>query len=272
MVHINKKTFSLVHEDATLFHRSEWDIGDEPSNLYCVYRVAMAMFMAIGVTLHFVSTLDTLGIKWFIYMTNQGIGLLTLHYLIYAGIVVGRKLSSNDLPFNTFPTIYSFSWAMQTCFTAVALFISIIYWTALHPYVVEFELMKGTWMTILNVFLHAINTVSCLIDIMITARPIYIHHFYLPVAFGVWYTLFSLIYWAAGGVGICMRRCPGDMMLHDPTCPVQCDKYIYPILDWEDHPGLAAGIVVGGCIFMPLLLAFWWVLVWIRHKIKEKVK
>ena len=47
--------------------------GDEPSNLYCVYRVAMAMFMAIGVTLHFVSTLDTLGIKWFIYMTNQGL-------------------------------------------------------------------------------------------------------------------------------------------------------------------------------------------------------
>ena len=37
--------------------------------------------------LHFVSTLDTLGSKWFIYMTNQGIGLLTLHYLVYAGPV-----------------------------------------------------------------------------------------------------------------------------------------------------------------------------------------
>mgnify|MGYP007048369328 CR=1 FL=1 len=34
---------------------------------------AMALFMSTGIALHFVSTLDTLGIKWFIYMTNQGI-------------------------------------------------------------------------------------------------------------------------------------------------------------------------------------------------------
>lgn len=80
-------------------------------------------------------------------------------------------------------------------------------------------------MEILNVFLHGLNTVSCLIDIMVTARPIYIHHSYLPIIFGVYYTLFSLVYWAAGGVGICMRRCPGSSdSANDPTCPVVCDK------------------------------------------------
>ena len=47
-------------------------------------------------------------------------------------------------------------------------------------------------------------------------------------------------------------------------------RYIYPILDWEDHPGLAAGVVTGGCVLMPLLVAFWWCLVWLRHKIREK--
>ena len=67
-----QKKFSLVHDDATLFHRSEWDISDDPSTWYCVYRVALALFMALGVTLHFVATFDSLGIKWFIYMTNQG--------------------------------------------------------------------------------------------------------------------------------------------------------------------------------------------------------
>jgi len=173
MVKINRDKFSLVHEDADLFHRSEWDDEDGPSTWYVVYRVILALFMATGVTLHFVSTLDTLGIKWFIYMTNQGIGLLTLHYLIYAGIVVGTRLSSHDIPSGTFPRLYSFSWGMQTMFTAVALWISLVYWIALHPYVVKCNLMQGTWMTILNVFLHAINTVSCLIDIMITARPRY---------------------------------------------------------------------------------------------------
>ena len=63
----------LTHEDSSLFHRSEWDNNKNgPSTTYTVYRVAMALFMSTGIALHFVSTLDTLGIKWFIYMTNQG--------------------------------------------------------------------------------------------------------------------------------------------------------------------------------------------------------
>ena len=40
-----------------------------------------------------VSTADTLGGKWFIYMTNQGILFLAIHYVIYAIIVVQRRLA-----------------------------------------------------------------------------------------------------------------------------------------------------------------------------------
>ena len=47
-------------------------------------------------------------------------------------------------------------------------------------------------------------------------------------------------------------------------------RYIYPILDWEDHPGLAAGVVTGGCLLMPVLVAFWWCLVRLRQWIKKK--
>ena len=47
-------------------------------------------------------------------------------------------------------------------------------------------------------------------------------------------------------------------------------RYIYPILDWEDHPGVAAGVVTGGCVLMPVLVAFWWCLVRLRQWIKEK--
>ena len=128
-----------------LFHRSEWDsgAGGVPSTAYTVYRLAMAAFMATGVTLHIVATLDTLGIKWLIYMTNQGIGLLTLHYLVYAGIVVGRRLAPHSAAPGSFPAVYSVSWGLQVCFTTVALWITLIYWTALHPYVVEYNLIEG---------------------------------------------------------------------------------------------------------------------------------
>ena len=166
---IDKEKFSLQHHDVDLFHRSEWDGQGVTSTWYVVYRVCVALFMVTGVVCHFVSTLETQGMKWFIYMTNQGISFLTIHYIIYAGIVVGKKISSGPTPLGSLPFLCKFSWGMQTCFTTVALWITLIYWTALHPYVVEFNIMKGTWMKMLNVFLHGVNTISCVVDMMITA-------------------------------------------------------------------------------------------------------
>ena len=58
MVKINRGKFSLVHEDADLFHRSEWDDEDGPSTWYVVYRVILALFMATGVTL------NSMGVLW----------------------------------------------------------------------------------------------------------------------------------------------------------------------------------------------------------------
>ena len=63
-----------MDSDVSLFHSSEWDGEGVTSTWYVVYRICMALFMSTGITLHFVSTLDTLGLKWFIYMTNQGRG------------------------------------------------------------------------------------------------------------------------------------------------------------------------------------------------------
>ena len=131
-------------------------------------------------------------------------------------------------------------------------------------------------MQILNVFLHGINTVSCVIDIMITARPIRIHHFYLAIIFGVYYTIFSAVYWAAGGTGLCLKRCeklPENSKLSflDPSCPVTCDPYIYPILNWEGAPGMAVGMVLGSCLLLPLLQCVWWCCVWPRRQLKGTV-
>jgi len=256
--------FLLQHHQPDRFHRSAWDGSGAPSLWYVIYRIAIALFMLVGVLCHFVSTLDTLGIKWFIYMTNQGISLLVLHYLVYAGVVVGRRIGAPH-PLPSLPTAYSVSWGLQSCFSTVALWITLVYWTALHPYVIEFDLIKGDWMIALNYFLHLVNTLSCLVDIFLTARPIRVHHFYLAVIFGIWYTLFSVVYWAAGGTGICKHRC--DL---NPECPRVCDRYIYPILDWDEKPGMAAGVVLGGCVLMPVIQGVWCGLAWVRDTVKEK--
>merc|ERR1712080_400937 len=97
----------------------------------------------------------------------------------------------------------------------------------------------------------------------------------LFMVIGVWYTVFSAIYWAAGGTGACIHRC-FDLPLNstisklDPSCPIHCDNYIYPILDWDAHPGMAIGIVLGGCVFMPVLQAFWYGVFKLRKYIAAK--
>jgi len=271
---LDKEKFLLQHDEPNLFHRSEWDKAGTPSVWYSVYRVVLALFMVIGIILHFLSTLHTLGAKWFIYMTNQGISLLTIHYILYAVIVV-RHHYTGHVPMARLPFLYSLSWGLQSCFTTVALWITLVYWTVLHKYVIEFHILQGAWMHVLNVFLHLVNTLSCLMDMMVTARPVRIYHSYLPIIFGVWYTVFSAIYWAAGGTGACIHRC-FDLPLNstisklDPSCPIHCDNYIYPILDWDAHPGMAVGIVLGGCVFMPVLQAFWYGVFKLRKYIAAK--
>ena len=104
-------------------------------------------------------------------------------------------------------SIFRVSWALQNLSSSSALLISLIYWTALHPYVVKYHLMTSAWASFLNVFLHGLNSVSFLIDIFVSARPVRIHHFYFAVFFGIYYMVFSIVYWQAGGTGRCAVRC-----------------------------------------------------------------
>ena len=37
-----------------------------------------------------------------------------------------------------------------------------------------------------------------------------------------------------------------------------CDKFIYPIFDWESHPWQAVLMVGLGMLVMPIIQAVWW--------------
>ena len=136
--------------------------------------------------------------------------------------------------------------------------------------VVEAHLLKNEAAVILNVFLHGCNSIACFIDIFISRRPWKLFHFIYPILFGCYYAGFSLIYWGAGGVGVCYPSREGH-----PTATVQientwCDPFIYPILNWQSEPLVAIGVILGGCIAMPLFHLFWMGLAWLRGLIHSK--
>merc|ERR1719419_1817664 len=169
-------SFRLSHENPDLFHRSEWD---SPKSISCAY-----VFWQI----------DGLGFKMMIYLTNQGFFILTIHYVLYAFIVIFRFMGYNP---KVMPFLYKLSWAFQNMSSTAALFITIVYWSVLHP-MITYPTTTGLLFSIL---LHMFNTITCLVDIFINARPINISHFYFASFFGMYYALFSIIYWVLGGTG-----------------------------------------------------------------------
>ena len=89
-----------------------------------------------------------------------------------------------------------------------------------------------------NVHLHGLNFLFALLDILISRVPIQLFHFYLIMLFGVVYTVFQAIFFAAGG-----------------TNPNDGGNYVYQFIDFGTSPGSAVGfclllIFVGAVIHM----------------------
>lgn len=82
----------------------------------------------------------------------------------------------------------------------------------------------STSLNFTNVVTHGINSVYVFINLWITGIPIRLLHFWHPLVFGYVYSVFTLVYYAAGGVN------------------AGGQPYIYSVLDWGSNPGLAAGL------------------------------
>jgi len=201
---INPDKFKLNHHDLDRFHRSEWTDPGVFSAWYVIYRVVLAALMGVGVVAHVY--LNKPSPKWLIYMTDQGITLLTIHYVLHALLVLWAKCRRPRSDGRTLPFLYKLSWGLENMVSTFAFLISVLYWTLLHPDVVKYGFLKTPLDVFMNFFMHGINTISYLVDFLISGRPKRIHHFYFAVIFGLWYTSFSVIYWAAGGVSRCAVR------------------------------------------------------------------
>ena len=99
-------------------------------------------------------------------------------------------------------------------------------------------------------------------------------------AYGLAYTIFSVVYWAVGGTGFCreeasFRNSTSVIPIPGQTAglPVQlnsgkqCDDFIYPILDWGNQPLVAGLTIVSGMVLIPFVHLFWMVVTYIRREI-----
>ena len=156
--------------------------------------------------------------------------------------------------------LFRLSWGLQNLANTAALFISIVYWAILHPLITY----PSTTGLLFSIFLHMFNSITCAMDIFINARPVQISHFYFSSFFGLYYALFSIIYWVLGGKG--GLGCDIAKLGNEGPC----EDFIYPILDWEDKPLDAFALVGAGVVIgMPVLQTVWWSLYKLRISIRK---
>jgi hypothetical protein len=211
--------------------------------------------------------------RWFVFLTNWSGLVLALHCLLDAGQVVQAYRRG---PPGTMAPGLRLAWAVQATAQGSAAVVTVVYWAALHPALLR-EGLLDSWPGLLLLALpgHTLNSLACLLDGLLSARPTRPAHFWPPLLLGLAYAATNLTYWAAGGLGLCAVRCPAansSLAVSRPSflppgrphtvrgcgpagpCGrLLCDSFLYPVLDWSCRPGAAAAWVLGLALLLPLL-------------------
>ncbi|XP_035698256.1 protein rolling stone-like [Branchiostoma floridae] len=276
------KSFGLTHNDRQVFSRTPWL---DKNNLlpFVLYRAAVCLYQVITFSIIH-GALGDFPLKGLVYLTEWGYILLTLHTILSVSLCFAdyyksrfqRGATSNDnmasdiamatgstitltttgygtaqtsvgqdsgqtLPL---PWYYKLYWVLYNVSFAGGICITILFWV----------LLRGDY-SALSIITHAINSVTIVIDVMVSGLPCRLLHFVYPLTFGLVYILFTVIYWAAGGRG-----------LYDYP-------FIYPYLDYGGRPVLAAIVaVLGVLVAVPLCHCVVFALVVARESLVRLLK
>ncbi len=105
-----------------------------------------------------------------------------------------------------------------------------------------------------NITTHALNLVYVCFDFIFSAIPVRLLHVYQILLFSLIYTIFTVIYWAAGGENN-----------HDK-------HYIYEIMDYKDNPSKAAMWVIFLHLLVIVCHAIWFLLYKLKLYLYKRYK
>ncbi|KAL1492820.1 hypothetical protein ABEB36_011002 [Hypothenemus hampei] len=233
--HLTLKPLRLQHDSPTEFIVSQWQHDKSKINLkYCVYRVSIFIIFFVSWIFTYLKEPPIGKPRWPIYLTNWGFTLIMLQNLLNSimlivSLISEKVINKSDLK-EKIVRIYPVYWAFNIISTPVAFTISIIYWTLIFG-------AEGATFTAMNFIVHGLNSIITIIDLCVVCHPIKIFHFIYPLLFALSYTIFTIIFYIAGGTTKTGSR------------------YIYPILKW-DQPGKTTGICAGVMGLMIVLHLF----------------
>ena len=149
---------------------------------------------------------------WYpIYLTNWSLFCVNCYLNISFAIALWIYMKSPE-PASEQPWPTKVAWVMRSIGQPGALVISVAYWALLYD---------GN-LTLVTFWVHAINSIVCCLDVLISCHEVRLAHVIYELAIGAAYMIWSGIHYA-GNVG---------------AGPPPTQRYIYSELDWSaGHQG-----------------------------------
>ena len=138
---------------------------------------------------------------------------------------------------------HKIQWFLFNITANINFIVTIIYWSVLYR--------SSRGLTFEDFNFHATPCILTTLDLCVTALPVRLLHVVYPAGFGIAYVTMTLIFWAAGGT---------------PNRP------IYPFLDYENKPGVAAGLICGIGALIVVLHGGLWIVYKLRIKAGERYR
>ena len=176
--------------------------------LYAGLRIIFAVLAVSGLVYAlYVTPWVHYGHPLAVYLTSWAYTLLVL-YQLWSAVVVLLRTYRGDLSFPWPPPVQNrppynivtgtdkpidwdvrLLWLLFILAANITLFVTIIYFTMVFPK----QMHK---MDIVNIQVHALNSLTILDVLLFSAIPVRILHAIYPILFGVVYVIFSVVYWA----------------------------------------------------------------------------
>ncbi|CAH0592664.1 unnamed protein product [Chrysodeixis includens] len=235
-----KSNFLLDHDNVTDFYVTSWQSNSSARwqsmsslPLFCIRTLIFLGCVGTWIASMVITIPGTSPGLWFIFMTHWGVMLNTFASgcALFVSVMVvlqGPSDANQGLPW--YVKIY---WALINISLTIAIFITLFYWILLAGFTDEFDYGIDP---VLDIFVHAINSVFMVVLLLCSRHPMRMLHFYFPLIVGIIYLLFTVIFHVAGGVS-----------------PFG-ESWIYPMLDWS-QPGQTSLLMFGSAVMFLVLHA-----------------
>ena len=204
---VRKFGFSTVDEDLSWVYQFGDSAFLTERFTYVIWRLFLASAMLVGFGLELSDNIFNGVERWFpIYLTNWALFFETC-YLIVAFFIALWILVKSPQPSSAQPWPTKLAWFLRSIGQPAAVVVTVAFWAAVYT----------AHLTIVTLWIHAINTIIVALDIFTSCYEVRILHYAYILAFGTAYVIWTIIHYRL------------DIGVGQPSS----QRFIYSVLDWS---------------------------------------